>query len=262
MKFTKLWIGLIVVLLVGNAVSLSYIVAKQRGQFKPYTLTRLDYLQLKMDDHKIGFVSQFNLALRGLHLYPVNNDTDIEMVLTWDESIRIGAVQDSIRDAFVTLMKTYLKGMYELGDWEANPTIVAIQKIGDDEVTRTVTEVDTSKISPIEPSSPRAFKPTLTGVGEKVYTCSEILSKWDKLSMSEITVLVPKTSFVTGASILATVAGRANIYFNLPTSYLSELQKISSNGFTTQDVLVKGTVAYYSLGGHVRHLNNCKLILK
>ena len=150
MRLTKLGIGIIAALLVINAVSLSYIVANQRTQYLPFTITRIDYLRLVMNDYKTDYTTKYDLDLRSILLIPGNNDADIKMLLNWDEDARIGEMQDAIRDAFIKLLEAYLLRMYQLNAWEANPVITCVHKRGETEVDRVIKHVSTTGLTKVE----------------------------------------------------------------------------------------------------------------
>lgn len=140
---TKLGIGLIVVLLVINAVSLSLLVARQKGQHQPYMLMRIEYLRLKMTDEANYLIARYDIPLIGVFMNAGSGDADIEMWLSWTKDTNIGAIETAIRDSLINALETHLQHLYQLGGWEANPMITCIQKVDDREVDSIVRRVST-----------------------------------------------------------------------------------------------------------------------
>lgn len=267
MKLTKLGIGIITALLVINAVSLSYIVANQKAQHLPFDMSRIEYLQLKMDIQSLRYAMRFDLDLLGVFVLPGQTDADIELWVIWNDEVIIDKMENAIRDIFVRFIEDELKKMYRLGAWEANPTIRCIQKNGQDEVNRITQSVSTAESerhsttqTPTRTRKTWNEGHTATDMTDSIYTCTELLAQWEELGGKAITILVPENAIVSGATLLSPVAGRANIYFNFPANAMSALNRMADNGFTTTSIYVRGVVTTGNHGSHVRHVNHCKLV--
>lgn len=62
MKLTKLGLGIIAVLFVVSAVSLSLLVARQNSQYLPYRLTRIDYLDIVMKSSANSLLAKYDVG--------------------------------------------------------------------------------------------------------------------------------------------------------------------------------------------------------
>lgn len=145
MKLSKVWIILIIAVLLVNVLTLSYIVANKKAQYDAYMMTRMDYINIVMDIHANSYTARHQLDLSNVALYAGDADSEVHMEITWGKDTKfIGELENAVRDAFVNILAAELKLMYQLGNWESNPLILCVQKIGYDEVDKIQKRVSTA----------------------------------------------------------------------------------------------------------------------
>ena len=156
MKLTKLGIGIIVVLLVVNAVSLSLLVARQKAQHQPYPLTRLEYLQLHLNDAIDGLRGIYGPGLLIASLVAGSGDADLELRIDWSSDTRIGSAEDSVRDVCLDILEHKLRYMHARNAWATHSTITCIHRIGSQEVNRMTRRFSTSdsQLTPTQRATP------------------------------------------------------------------------------------------------------------
>lgn len=127
--------------LIVNVLSFSYIVANKKGQHQPYTMTRLEYVKLRMKDIELSWKRIYS-DLGTVILSPGTSDADMHMEITWDSSVQsIGLRENTMRDRLVNELASLLKIMHRSGNWEPNPTILCIQSIIDIDTNRNAPKV-------------------------------------------------------------------------------------------------------------------------
>lgn len=149
MKLTKLGIGIIVVLLVVNAVCLSLLVANLKIQYQPYTMMRIDYLQLLMNDEANFMVAKYDLPLLGVFVQ-AGDANGVDLLVSWASDIRnIGDLETVVGDSLADRLETHLRKLYAMHAWTDNPTITCVHMLDSDEVERVKRTVSTRNVERI-----------------------------------------------------------------------------------------------------------------
>ena len=144
MRLTKLGIGIIVALFVINAVTLSQILARQKSQYLPFTMTRIDYLSLKIEDYFNYYIGRWDFEAISLSLSPGSGNSDVVMKILWNRNRtpEIGESEKFLRDTLINLLEIELVRMHALKAWEPYPLITCIQVLKDDNEEVAVDKVE------------------------------------------------------------------------------------------------------------------------
>ena len=268
MRLSKFWLGMIIAGFIVNVLSLSYIVANNRGQLQPFTMTRIDYLELLMKNHALFYMARYDLKLTSVYLSAGSADSDVELRINWEDDVQVlGRSENIIRDVLVDLLEIEITHMYKLNSWESNPRITCIQKIGDVEVSRIDRRVSTTGVEQVkrfgeQPGPTYSAPKHHSDVSKKeVLTVTELWDVWDLRVGDTVKVLVPKGEVIQGTSIAAMASGgKGIIYFHLPASSLPELDRISDRDLTSQNVYIQGVVSESGSDSILKDVKNCELV--
>lgn len=259
----KFYIGRLslVIILVASVLTIPQIVAERRGQYKPYTPTRIEWITSLFEREVLHNIAAYNAPILFYNLSPsAEDDAGIEVTIVWKNDASV-AFRNSIRDFIVQTLERALLRMYKTHGWEPNPTILFIEEQNDKEINRTTHRIDTSSLkrtqrepvksvqqpnaapsSPVHPSAP-----------DRTLTVLELVDAWDSYTDQRVKVLIPKGEHVSGTTIEIGVIGKGMVHFHFPADAVGQLSQFTNErSYLTENVFVEGIVSASELGWEYR----------
>ena len=259
----KFYIGrlLLVIILVASILTIPQIVAERRGQYKPYTPTRIEWMTSLFEREVLHNIVMYDAPILRYSLSPsAEDDAGIEVTIVWKNDASV-AFRNTIRDYMVQILEIHLLGMYRTHGWEPNPTILFIEEQNDKEINRTTHRVDTSSlkrtqrepVKSVQQPNAAPSSPVPPSASDRTFTVLELVDAWDSYTDQRVKVLIPKGEHVSGTTIEIGVIGKGMVYFHFPADAVGQLSQFTNErSYLTENVFVEGIVKASELGWEYR----------